>query len=145
MKCLVQRVNYAICRTNNTEISRINKGLLVFASYTHTDTEDNNIKMAKKLANLRIFEDDQGKMNKSLLDLNLEILIISQFTLYGDTNSGNRPSFTNCLDPNEANELYEDFLKRFEEYNLIPKHGKFRTDMQIELENDGPCTFELKI
>lgn len=143
MRALIQRVNFAKIRVDNKEVSKIDKGLLVFVGFSKKDEEKDLEYIFKKIKNLRIFEDENGKMNLSVLDKNFEILIVSQFTLYGDCRKGNRPSFDNSLNSIEAKNLYERFIKLFEIENISIKTGIFQADMKIELENDGPVTMQL--
>lgn len=145
MRVLVQRVSEASCIVNKQVISNIEKGFLLLVGLTHSDTIEEVQYMAKKIANLRIFEDENHKLNKSILDVKQEILSISQFTLYGDTVKGNRPSFTDALEPVKAKELY---LKLSEilstEYNIKTQNGVFGEHMEISLVNDGPVTLLLE-
>lgn len=129
---------------NGRKIGNIQKGLLVFLGVTHTDTKENADYLVKKLLNLRIFKDENNKMNLSVKDINGKILIISQFTLYADTTSGNRPSFTNAASPEYANELYEYFKDKCKESGLNIQSGEFGADMKVELLNDGPVTIILE-
>ncbi len=146
MKVTVQRVKKANCVVNNIEISKINNGLMLLVGFTHTDTIENVRKMCKKIANLRIFEDEKEKMNLSILDVKGEILAISQFTLYADATQGNRPSFINSMKPNEANELYEDFITILKnEYNIKTLKGQFGEHMYLNVECDGPVTINLEL
>lgn len=145
MRVVVQRVNNASCIVNEKEISKISKGYLLLVGFTHNDTLDNVSKMAKKIANLRIFEDENGKMNLSISQVNGEILSISQFTLYANTKEGNRPSFTESMIPSKAIELYQEFNNELRKYNLKVYEGIFGEHMQINLVNDGPVTINLEI
>ncbi len=140
MKILVQKVSRASCTVDNNVISKINDGLLIFVGIRTTDTIDNIKYLAKKIANLRIFPNEQGKVDKSVIDLNFEILSISQFTLYGDTSKGNRPSFTEAMEPIKAKELYLKLNEELRTYNINVLEGEFGADMKIELLNDGPMT-----
>lgn len=145
MKALIQRVKYAKCVVDNKIVGSINEGLLVFVGYKINESELVNSKMAKKIINLRIFEDENGKMNKNINDVNGKILCISQFTLYANTKEGNRPSFSDCLNPNDAKKMYLNFLEILKSYNIGIEEGIFQADMKVELLNDGPCTIEIEI
>ena len=141
MKVVVQRVTEASCSVDGNIISEIKDGYLLFVGLTHTDTLDTIKYVAKKVANLRVFEDEEGKLNKSILDTQFEILSISQFTLYGSTKKGNRPSFTEAMRPEAANQLYEAFNHELRTtYNIPTKGGAFGEYMDIALHNDGPVT-----
>ena len=141
MKALIQRVKKASVTIDGKLYSKINAGLLVLLGVMKTDTEENSKALAEKLLKLRIFEDDNGKMNKSLMDVNGEILVVSQFTLCGDCKKGTRPSFDQSATPECANQLYEDFVKIVESSGLVAKTGVFGAMMDVELVNDGPVTF----
>lgn len=140
MKIVVQRVARAEVKVNDEEISKINQGFLVLLGITHNDTKDQADYLAKKLCNLRVFSDENGKMNLGLKDINGELLIVSQFTLYADCSSGNRPSFINAARPETAEKLYEYFCNKCEEYGVKVKKGVFGADMKVSLLNDGPVT-----
>ncbi len=145
MKVVLQRVKTANCIVNKEEVSKIEKGYLLLVGFTHTDSLDNVLKMAKKIANLRVFEDEQGKMNLSIKDVNGEILAISQFTLYADPTHGNRPSFVDAMKPVEANNLYEEFVKILNnDYSILTKKGVFGADMELHPVCDGPVTINLE-
>ena len=145
MRLLIQRVSKASVRVEGECVGKINKGFLVFLGITHGDTKDNVDYLVNKLYNLRVFEDENEKMNLSIKDINGEILIVSQFTLYADTSHGNRPSFINAAKPEYANELYEKFIKYCkEELDMSVETGSFGADMQITLTNDGPVTIMLE-
>jgi D-tyrosyl-tRNA(Tyr) deacylase len=144
MRLLVQRVANANCVVDGKEVGKIGKGFLVLLGITHTDTKETADYLAKKLVNLRVFQDDLGKMNLSIKDVKGELLIISQFTLYANTKDGNRPSFVDAAKPNIAEPLYEYFLKKCEEYDVPVEHGIFGADMKVSLLNDGPVTIELE-
>jgi D-tyrosyl-tRNA(Tyr) deacylase len=130
MKLLVQRVTFAKCEIDGKIVGEIKKGFLVLVGITHSDTKETADFLAKKLINLRVFEDETGKMNLSLKSVGGELLIISQFTLYANTKDGNRPSFIDAAKP--------------EEYDVKVEHGIFGADMKISLLNDGPVTIELE-
>lgn len=140
MKILIQRVKEASVKVEGKEISKIEKGFLVLIGITHTDTPKEADYLAKKVTNLRVFEDKNGKMNLSLKDVNGKLLIVSQFTLYGNCENGNRPSFIEAAKPDMANELYEYFCKKCEETGTEVQKGIFGADMKVSLINDGPVT-----
>ena len=141
MKLVIQRVTSSSLYIEGSLISQIQKGLVVLIGISKSDTENVIEKLVKKLLNLRVFEDENSKMNNSILDIGGEILLVSQFTLYADTSKGNRPSFINAADPKNAELLYNKFLEKL---NIVfgdnIKTGKFGANMQIELVNDGPVT-----
>lgn len=143
MKFVIQRVKHASVTVDNKTEGRINNGLLVLCGIAGTDTEEIADKMVKKLCSLRIFEDENGKTNLSLADVNGELLIISQFTLYADCKKGNRPSFINAGKPELAEPLYEYILQSASKYVPNIQKGIFGADMQVELLNDGPFTIVL--
>ena len=145
MKALLQRVKYAGVTVDNKQVSRINQGLLIFLGVEKNDTSAQADFLAKKAANLRIFEDENQKMNLSVQDIKGEVLVVSQFTLAGDTSRGNRPGFETAAAPQDANALYEYFSDRLRNvHNLPVQNGIFQADMQVELLNDGPVTFMLE-
>jgi len=144
MKVIVQRVLNSSCTIDNKLISKIDKGYMLLVGFCNSDTKDNVDKMVKKISKLRIFEDENGKMNLDIHQVNGSILSISQFTLLADTNSGNRPSFTNALKPEESTKLYDYFNDELRKENLIVETGVFGADMKIELINDGPVTIILE-
>jgi D-tyrosyl-tRNA(Tyr) deacylase len=122
-------------------IGRIGHGLCVFLGIGKNDGESNADHLAEKIKNLRIFEDENGKMNRSVEEIREEILVVSQFTLYGDCRKGNRPSFSDAAPPDEAEKLYEYFLRRLRGAGLIVATGQFKARMDVTLTNDGPVTF----
>jgi len=144
MKILLQRVKRASVKVDNEIIGDIDNGLLLFVGFTNGDNENIIEQMAKKCVELRIFSDENGKMNKSLLDINGKILSISQFTLYANYLKGRRPSFENSLEPILAEKYYEYFNDLLHNiYSIDVQRGKFGADMQVELINDGPVTIML--
>lgn len=144
MKALLQRVKKAGVEIDGTVYSTINQGLLILLGIEKGDTEKQAADLAKKAAHLRIFEDDKQKMNLSVLDIKGEILVVSQFTLAGDTSRGNRPGFETAAAPELAKPLYEYFVDCLRTYGIITKTGVFQADMQVSLINDGPVTFMLE-
>jgi D-tyrosyl-tRNA(Tyr) deacylase len=144
MKILLQRVKRASVTINKALYSSIQQGLLVFVGIEKGDTELNVDKLAKKVINLRIFSDENDKMNKSLLDINGEMLIVSQFTLCGNCKKGTRPSFDNSAPPEIARNLYELFIQKIRNNNIQTQTGQFGAMMDVELVNDGPVTFMLE-
>lgn len=144
MKALIQRVKNASVTIDGKLYSGIGKGLLVFLGVEKADEKANAEKLAQKVANLRVFEDENDKMNYSVLDLAGEVLVVSQFTLCGDCKKGTRPSFDKAAGPEMANSLYEDFVKYLEDSGLVVRTGKFRAMMDVQLLNDGPVTFMLE-
>ena len=143
MKIVVQRVKEAACTVDGVVTGKINKGFLLFIGYRNDDTIQIEEKMLKKVLGLRIFEDEAGKMNKSLSDVNGEILAISQFTLYADCKHGNRPSFTEAMKYDIANSRYLDFCDKLAATGIKVEKGVFGADMKISLINDGPVTIIL--
>lgn len=143
MKAVVQRVLSANLKVDGELISEIGKGLVVFLGIGQGDDEKALEKLGQKIAKLRIFEDEQGKMNLSIKDISGEILLVSQFTLYADCKHGNRPSFITAEKPEEANKLYQDMKTLFEKEDISVKMGVFGADMKIDALNDGPVTIIL--
>lgn len=141
MKALIQRVKRASVTVENELYSSIGKGLLIFLGVEKDDTSENALKLAEKVANLRIFEDENEKMNLSVKDVQGEILVVSQFTLCGDCKKGTRPSFDKAAPPDAAVKLYEEYAENIRALGLVVKTGKFRAMMDVELINDGPVTF----
>ena len=143
MQSVLQRVLNASVTVDNNVIGAIDKGLLIFLGIETDDTEDMLQKYADKIVKLRIFEDENGKTNRSLLDVNGSLLIVSQFTLCADCSHGNRPGFTGAKAPAEANRMYEEFIRICKEQVEIVEHGEFGADMKVALVNDGPFTILL--
>ena len=141
MKALIQRVKHASVTIDGLLYSKIGAGLLVFLGVEKGDTEENAKLLSQKLVNLRVFEDENGKMNKSLADVNGEMLVVSQFTLCGDCKKGTRPSFDKSAPPEIAENLYEKFVEFVKALSVPVETGKFRAMMDVELLNDGPVTF----
>lgn len=143
MKFVIQRVQNASCTVDSQVTGAIRQGFLVLIGISNEDTKDIADKMVKKLIGLRIFEDSEGKTNLALRDVNGELLLISQFTLYADCKKGNRPSFINAGKPDLANELYEYIIQKCKEEISVVERGIFGADMKIQLLNDGPFTIIL--
>lgn len=143
MKFVIQRVKNASVTVDNEIIGQIDHGFLVLIGITSSDTKEMADSMVKKLINLRIFKDNQDKMNLSIKDIGGSLLLISQFTLYADCSHGNRPGFTNAAKPDYANDLYEYIIGECKKYDVPVKTGKFGADMKVSLLNDGPVTIIL--
>ena len=143
MKLLIQRVNHAQVCVDGEIVGKIGKGFLVFVGVGQNDTREIDDKYLKKILGLRIFEDQNGKTNLSLKDVNGELLMVSQFTLYANCRHGNRPGFTDAGAPDMANKLYEYMLNEAAKQVPVVEHGIFGADMKISLENDGPFTIIL--
>ena len=141
MKALIQRVLHASVKVDGQIVGQIGQGLLIFLGVQKGDGKENADFLAHKISHLRIFEDDQGKMNRSLLDVNGQALVVSQFTLCGDVSRGHRPGFDNAAAPNVAKELYEYFAAQLKAQSIHVEYGVFGADMKVELLNDGPVTF----
>lgn len=144
MRTVVQRVKSAEVLVDGRVTGRIGKGLLVFVGVARGDGESDLTFLASKIPDLRIFEDDSEKFNLTLKEVRGEILIVSQFTLYGDCRKGRRPSFTEAEDPSLARELYERFILKLKEQNLPVQTGEFQAKMEVRLVNDGPVTLILE-
>ena len=144
MKVLIQRVKKASVKIDNKLFSSINQGILALVGIEKEDKIEQVEKLAQKVTKLRIFEDDLGKMNKSLLDVDGEMLIVSQFTLCGNCKKGTRPSFDNSAPPQIANELYEKYIELIKNQGIKVQTGQFGAMMNVELINDGPVTFMLE-
>ena len=145
MKAVVQRVKKTTLRVEGELISEIPFGLTVFLGVKTGDTEKEAAYIAKKIAGMRIFEDENGKMNLSVQDVGGEVLLVSQFTLYGDASHGNRPSFTLAERPEKAEPLYEYAVEQLAAQGVSVKKGVFGADMKIEQYNDGPVTILLEV
>jgi D-tyrosyl-tRNA(Tyr) deacylase len=143
MRALIQRVKAASVAVDGEVISRINRGWLVLLGVGHGDSEDDANYLATKIADLRAFEDTDGKMNFAVGETGGKILVVSQFTLFGDTSRGRRPSFTNAAPPAEANALYVRFIDLLKARGLAVETGRFQAKMDVQLVNDGPVTFWL--
>ena len=140
MKIVLQRVSRAKCTVDGKITGEIKKGYLLLIGYTNGDNEVLNDKAVKKISNLRIFEDENGKMNLDIKKVGGSILAISQFTLYANTNDGNRPSFTEALNPQEAKKLYLSFCDKLRKNDIFVGEGIFGAHMDIDFLNDGPVT-----
>ncbi len=143
MRCVVQRVSSASVMVNGQTVGQIEKGLMVLVGVAQGDGEKDMLYMADKVPNLRIFEDEQGKMNLSILDPGGSILAVSQFTLLGDARGGRRPSFIEAARPEAANSMYEELVRRWRETGLKVETGVFQAEMAVSLVNDGPVTILL--
>ena len=143
MRAVIQRVSDARVLVDGRVISSISRGLLVLLGVAEDDSEADARYLADKTANLRIFEDDEGKMNLSVSDTNGEVLVVSQFTLYGDCRKGRRPSFAAAARPPKAEALYEAYVSTLMDVGLQTKTGVFQADMDVKLTNDGPVTILL--
>ena len=144
MKLIVQRVRSANVKVDDKIVGEIGKGLMTLVGFTHTDTPATVKYLADRAVKLRIFEDENGKMNRSLLDVNGAMLIVSQFTLYGDTVHGRRPGFDAAAKPDVAIPLYEQFIEEVKAFGVNVDTGIFGAEMLVALENDGPVTFTLE-
>ncbi|HHY77066.1 MAG TPA: D-tyrosyl-tRNA(Tyr) deacylase [Clostridiales bacterium] len=140
MRAVVQRVKKSHVETDNKIVGEIGKGLMVLLGISEDDKIEDVEYMVEKIVNLRIFEDDENKLNLSLLDVGGEILVVSQFTLYGDCRKGRRPSFVRAARPEKAQELYDLFISKLKEKNIKTESGIFQADMTVHIENDGPVT-----
>ena len=140
MRAVIQRVTHCQVTVGGEVAGKISRGLLVLLGVTQTDTEADADYLAEKIAGLRIFEDETGKMNLSVTDVGGAVLVVSQFTLYGDVRRGKRPSFGGAAPPDQACALYEYFVERIRAKGVRCETGRFQEDMQVELVNDGPVT-----
>ena len=143
MKVLVQRCDKASVSVDNKIVGSINKGMMILVGFTHNDTSENIDYMVDKVLNLRIYDDESGIMNKSILDVGGSILSVSQFTLYADTKKGRRPSYVNALNGEKATLLYDEFNEKLKKQIHI-ETGVFGAEMKVELINDGPVTIMLE-
>lgn len=143
MRAIIQRVTKASVKVDNELISEIGNGYMILLAVKETDMDDDLAYIKKKISNLRIFEDEDGRMNLSLKDTGGEILLISQFTLYGDARKGNRPSFTMSAGLEKANDYYERLRDELIDEGFTVKTGQFQSHMQVSLVNDGPVTIIL--
>ncbi len=141
MRVVVQRVKQADVSVEGEVVSKIETGLLVFLGIEKTDTKQDADYLVDKIINLRIFEDDNHKMNLSLIDTASQVLVVSQFTLYGDCRKGRRPSFDSAASAGQAEKLYRYFVDRISSYGIDTKEGRFRAMMEVSLVNYGPVTF----
>lgn len=144
MRVLVQRCDKALVKVNDNVVGSIDKGLMILVGFTEGDNFDTIKYMADKVVNLRVFDDENGIMNKSLLDKSFSILSVSQFTLYGDASKGRRPSYINALNGSLAKPLYDKFNEELRKYGIKVETGIFGGDMKVELINDGPVTIMLE-
>jgi D-aminoacyl-tRNA deacylase len=143
MRAVIQRVKESMVSVDGREVGRIGHGMLVLLGVHRQDTDAGAKELARKISHLRIFEDAEGKMNRSLLDTGGEMLVVSQFTLYGDCRKGRRPSFVEAAPPALAERLYNCFVNRVRQEGIIVKIGRFRAMMAVSLVNDGPVTLIL--
>ncbi len=143
MRIVLQRVKRAHVDVDGVTVGAIQRGLLILLGVTHSDQEEDAEYLAEKVIGLRIFSDEAGKMNRSLLDAGGSLLVVSQFTLYGDCSKGRRPGFDHAARPEQARRLYEYFVARLKSSNITVETGVFQAEMEIQLINDGPVTFIL--
>lgn len=144
MRAVVQRVSSSKVTVNGEVTGEINKGLLVLLGVTHEDTSKDVDYIIDKVLNLRIFEDENEKMNLSLKDVGGELLVVSQFTLYGDCRKGRRPSFSSAARPEVATKLYEEFIEKSRKEGIVTQTGRFGANMMVDLTNEGPVTILLE-
>jgi len=140
MRAVVQKVKQAKVFLQEKKVSQIEAGLLLFLAIARSDSQKEVDWLVKKIVNLRVFLDKEGKMNLSLKDVQGQLLVVSQFTLYGDCSRGNRPSFVKAAEPEKAKKLYHSFIEKAKDFNLTVKSGVFGGMMEVELVNDGPVT-----
>ena len=143
MRAVLTRVKSASVEIDGTIVGQIGQGFLILLGVSPEDTEEKCRYLCEKALGLRVFEDENGKMNRSLEDVGGQVLVVSQFTLYGNCRKGRRPSFTDAADPELGNRLYEKFLSVCEELGYPPQHGQFGADMKVASINDGPVTLIL--
>lgn len=143
MRAIVQRSLEASCVVDGQVVGSIDKGFMILVGFTHSDTLDEIKLLTRKIAGLRVFEDECGKLNKSIKDVNGSILAISQFTLYADCKKGNRPSFTEAMNFEKANDMFNIFVEELKQYDIKVETGVFGADMKIKFTNDGPVTIIL--
>ena len=143
MRAVVQRVKRAEVRVGDDVAGSIGPGLLVLVGIGKTDSDTDLQNLAEKIVNLRVFEDEHGKMNRSLLERGGQVLCVSQFTLYGDCRKGRRPSYDQAAGPDTAQRLYDDFVKALRSFGIVVATGQFQAMMEVELVNDGPVTLLL--
>jgi len=144
MKALIQRVKNAKVEVEDKVVGEINEGILILLGITHNDTEEDINYLVEKISNLRIFRDEDKHFEKSLLDISGEVLIVSQFTLYGSTKKGRRPDFFEAAKPKQAEELYEKFATKFKEQGIKTETATFGAMMDVSLCNDGPVTLMIE-
>ena len=145
MRALVQRVSEARVRVDGQVIGEIGHGILALVGVTHEDTDAQATKLAEKIGHLRIFADDDDKMNLSVLDVGGSVLVVSQFTLYGDTRKGRRPAYVDAARPEVAEPLCDAVVEALRALNIPVETGRFRADMKVELINDGPVTLSIEV
>ncbi len=143
MRAVIQRVTRARVTVDTRVAGEIQTGMLILLGVGRDDTVESALYLAEKIANLRIFADDAGKMNRSLVEIGGSALVVSQFTLYGDTKGGRRPSYTQAAPPEDANRLYEEFVRCLRSFAIQVETGVFQAHMEVELVNDGPVTILL--
>jgi D-tyrosyl-tRNA(Tyr) deacylase len=143
LRAVIQRVSRARVTVDSRVAGEIQMGMLILLGVGRDDTPEAAAYLAEKIANLRVFADDAGKMNRSLLEISGSALVVSQFTLYGDTRGGRRPSYIQAAPPEDANQLYEEFVRRLRSFGVRVETGVFQAHMEVELVNDGPVTILL--
>jgi len=143
LRAIIQRVTRARVTVDSRVVGEIQSGMLVLLGVGRADTSESAQYLAEKIANLRIFADDAGKMNRSLVEIGVSALVVSQFTLYGDTRGGRRPSYIEAASPEDANRLYEEFVRCLRSFGVPVETGVFQAHMEVELVNDGPVTILL--